>query len=295
MPSSTLQVLSDQIEQLETDDFGKFYMYSSLLNVITVRDEKAFVYTLPLYKGLFGPPKSVYIGKPNVDFYSLVTSYQNQFKPNSAPNIFTVAKKIIGAYLRKGQLADLSFIIDKMVAHLNVIHIDNMSNTPNKMIYDHIFFNSKKTDVYQVINTVLKANHHFLSCIDNGINASLSACLVILGLTVVLAFAFSLVGLIIAAVMVGAGVYGLNNFYLEAMESFDKITNAYDQIYKLALRPDSHCVSKNENLTRFYHDSVFTPIMFFPITGIEQLSLDDEMAKCAADQRLDLRNRIKAI
>ena len=53
MPSEALEELAAQIERQPTDNFGKFYLYASLLNVLTVR-QQSFLETIPKYQGIMG-------------------------------------------------------------------------------------------------------------------------------------------------------------------------------------------------------------------------------------------------
>ena len=132
MPSYALAELSKQIELQPTDHFGKFYLYATLLNTITVR-KKNFLEGMPVYKDHSmrgfaaagtktvvsllqghrhtdtGTP--IKIGSINDQFAEKVSQYQSQYE-DIEPSFVRSVQNIFLAFARKGQLSELIFIID---------------------------------------------------------------------------------------------------------------------------------------------------------------------------------------
>ena len=120
MPSSSLVIISGQIEEQGSDSFTKFYMYSSLLHAICVRDpSKGFFDLMPAKVNvLFGTSTGFDLEKFDGAFETQVNQYRGMFSP-AQPAPLVVVEKIVMTYLRKSQVADLVFIIDKMLDHLS--------------------------------------------------------------------------------------------------------------------------------------------------------------------------------
>jgi len=168
--SNDLREIADQIEARNTDGFGKFYMYAALLNVVAVRN-KTFAEALPKQRTLSTALSGVganavnAVGKwvgargnvvstdqriqlelgeasaggTNRLFYDNVSKYQKNFEVKS-PNVFIVIKNMMDAYLRRGQLTDLSFIVEKMNSHLKAYVKNAKGNSCNSALFSGVNF-----------------------------------------------------------------------------------------------------------------------------------------------------------
>ena len=109
MPSQALTELSVKIESQTTDNFGKFYLYATLLNKITIRDrQKKFFDTMPVFtnaRALFLTNTNINVGELPIDFDRRVKIYQDQFHVNE-PNLIFSIQRIFLSFVRKGKLSD---------------------------------------------------------------------------------------------------------------------------------------------------------------------------------------------
>src|SRR5687767_6468404 len=112
MPSSQLKQISEQIEANQTDDFSKFYMYAGLLTLITIREPTMNFFSVqPQTSPIVASNKKLKIGDFSGEFSRQVNAYKTLFDA-PAPDQLLVIQKMIMAYARKGQLADLVYIVD---------------------------------------------------------------------------------------------------------------------------------------------------------------------------------------
>jgi hypothetical protein len=285
MPSSQLSLLSAQIENQKTDHFGKFYMYVSLLNTVTARN-KTFAEGLPKYStGLaFWRTHNLNIGEIPVEFSKEVTLYARQFV-NLQPDWSTSLYNIAAAYIRKGNVTDLTYIIDQMLSHLTAIH---GVQSHNQDIYNYIHFDAKKGRIAQFIGQISEFNQQLLSIIDNSCNTALSILLVTTGLVVILASVFSLVPSLIGLGLMIGGAYGAFSFYSQIEGQLKQLENQMQQIMKKTGEiPQDESLFGDKNHHAFV-SSIFTPLPYTAITVCEQLIIDESNQQKLSTARAQL-------
>ena len=284
MPSGSLFEISQQIEQHGLDNLGKFYLYAGLLNVIAIR-KKSFDESIPTYAGLFSRKKLQVQGLDD-NFHRQIINYQRQFE-NATPGLGSVIQKIAMAYIHKGQLADLVFIIDKMLVQLSAIQLST-THKLHKDIYSGIDFDGKKKLIYQFLSSVSKVNQHILSAVDSGGNTAISLAIAVAGMVVVLASVFSLAGVVIGTALLAAGLWGVSSQLDKAIASINQIPKAMEQCQRsmAALLQKSQSLFDSENNREFIVSSVLAPVMYGALTMGEQLSFDEKMAQKISDARV---------
>jgi hypothetical protein len=292
MPSSQLSLLSQQIEAQPTDHFGKFYMYVSLLNTVT-EQKKSFAEGLPKYSKGFAIWRTgkMDFGSIPDDFQTQVDAYVAQFI-NLQPKISHSLYNIAMAYIRKGTISDLVYIIDKMLDHLKAIH---GTQTHNQEIYEYIGFADKKESIAQFIEQISAFNQQLLSVVDNGGNAILAAVVVVAGLILILASVFSLIpsliglGLIIGGA--AAGYYFAAQAVQQASSLEDTMKGAMSKASEL---PQDQSLFGNKNHHAFF-SSIVIPLPYAAITAAEQIAVDDSDRKVLSDERSGLDRVVNLI
>jgi hypothetical protein len=286
MPSSQLSLLCEQIEAQNTDHFGKFYMYVSLLNTVTVRN-KSFAEGLPKYsKGLaFWRDNHLDLGgEIPVEFSQKVDLYARQFI-NAQPNWSTVLYNIAMSYIRKGKIADLTYIIDQMLSHLKAIH---GPQTNNQNIYDYVQFESKKTSITQFIEQISTFNQQLLSVADTCCNTALSVAAATTGLVLVLASVFFLASSFIGFGLLIAGAYSAYSFVTQLEGQVNQLEKQMMQIVEKAQKlPDDNSLFGNKNHHAFF-SSIFMPLPYTVLTAVEQLTFDKSTQQKLLEERSSL-------
>ncbi|MCE0723251.1 MULTISPECIES: hypothetical protein [Legionella] len=275
MPSNQLALLCQHIEKQKTDHFGKFYMYVSLLNTLTVRD-KTFTEGLPKYSGSFWQKNHLNIGgELPVEFAGQLNLYAREFS-NLQPNWTKTIHNIVMAYLRKGKITDLIYIIDQMLNHLTAMH---GPQTHNGQIYKDIQFGKKKAGLNQFIEHVSAFNQQLLSVADNGCNTGLSVLAAATGAVLVLTSVFSIVPLIIGLPLVIGGAVGTYYFATQAMAQVELLQTQVKQISeKMKAFPKDTSFFGDSNYVSFFA-SVVKPLPYVIATVGEQLMMDAAQQK----------------
>lgn len=285
MPSNQLSSLCDLIEKQETDHFAKFYMYVSLLNTLTVRD-KTFVGGLPKYTGMLGGVTELKIGKDlPIQFTEQLTYYAREFD-NPQPGVMKAIQNLVWAYLRKGKLADLAHIIDKMLFHLAAIHGKQAKNND---IYKDINFNENKESLTQFIGQISAFNHQLLQTVDSGCNSALSVMSFGIGFVLILASVASITPLIIGLPLLLGGAYGAYHYVTKAMEQADILAKQYSSIEKQAVSigQNEQFYGKNSNHYAFF-TTTYKTLPYTAVTIGEQLSFDESTHKAREEFRTNL-------
>ncbi len=283
MPSHQLTLLCKHIENQNTDNFGKFYMYVSLLNTVTVRN-KSFQEGLPKYsKGLaFWQDNELHIGEEiSSEFAEQVSDYSRQFI-NPQPSTLNTLYNITMAYFRQGKISDLIYIIDKMLNKLSLIH---SKQSHNKNIYDYIGFKNKKSAIEDFIKQISLYNQLIISICDLGGNSVLSAAIAVTGLTLILASAVTIIPSLIGLALMVGGAYGAYFFASQVEEQMKKVETQLVQIEEKMLRlPNNRSLFSHKNHNAFFN-SIVIPLPYAALTALETLAFDEEDQKKLLDFR----------
>ena len=290
MPSSSLVIISGQIEEQGSDSFTKFYMYSSLLHAICVRDpSKGFFDLMPAKVNvLFGTSTGFDLEKFDGAFETQVNQYRGMFSP-AQPAPLVVVEKIVMTYLRKSQVADLVFIIDKMLDHLSDPNFKPTKKN-SQSIYNDSGFESHRTVIKNFLNQTAAVNHLALTLMDNSIDCAIAAGVVLTGLVVILSSLFSLVGFLIGATLLVGGAYEINRDLSKIRVGEDQIKKAVDlqQESGLAVYNNKSIMDKtiySKNYKKYFLQGIIKPIFYTPVTMLEQIVIEP----AAVNQAKNLR------
>ncbi|AWN75760.1 hypothetical protein LEAN103870_00920 [Legionella anisa] len=285
MPSNQLDQLCQQIEKQKTDHFGKFYMYVSLLNTLTARN-KTFADGLPKYAtgSMFWRKNHLNIGEIPIGFTQQLDSYAREFI-NLQPHWSKTLHHIVMAYVRKGKITDLAYIIDQMLSHLMSIQ---GHQSHNQDIFEYISFEKKKKGLIDFIQQVSTFNRQLLSVADNGCNTALSLLAVTTGFVLVLASIASIIPLIIGLPLVFGGAYGAYHFATKAKAQAEQLETQMKQVIeKISLLQGDLFGDKNS--VAFYAAAV-KPLPYTVVTAGEQLMFDESQQKTLKGYRDTLDN-----
>lgn len=284
MPSQALAELSAQIERQKTDSFGKFYLYATLLHKITIRDRaKTFAQTMPFYSnkltaGLTTTP--VKIGELDSLFNAQVTNYQSQFDVK-VPDFVLSIQRIALSFIRKGQLSDLAFIIDKMNEHLEAEPMAEESY--NASIYSNASFHTRKESLYNLLQSAQQVSKLAHDIVDNTGYAFITIIAVVLSLKLTL----FLGGLLLTMGMLAAGGYAAYYFLATAIACVDRIERAIEACdgvaQELFMKQAGNLMSP-DNLS-FIINGVLAPIAFANVTVQEQTATDHEDYQISQQKR----------
>ena len=286
MFDSKITEISDYIETLKDDngrpvgDLTKFYMYAAVLNSVTVRDEsKSFTHLLPkdnrhisrawnFFNGSQLEPKP---GSLQVQFYEQVTQYREQFKhERSEFDVLAVAKKLVLAYFRKGQLGDLAFINERMLSHLEML---SGSLGQDAELYSNINFATMQTQIKTLLQATKAVHTNGFACVDNGFKMGGSVVIAVLGLIAVVSLTHVLLGLLAMA----AGGFCAYVFAMQAERAFFKTRQSIQACTNETTRI-CELVSKSGDKVQksFIIDTILQPLHYSSVTISEQLSMDYE-------------------
>ncbi|KTD10638.1 hypothetical protein Lgra_1604 [Legionella gratiana] len=282
MPSNQLFLLCEQIEKQNTDHFGKFYMYVALLNTVTVRN-KSFADSLPKYsRGLaFWRDNRLNIGEIPIEFTKQLDRYAREFI-NPQPHWSNTVHNLVLAYVRKGKVSDLTYIIDQMLHHLTAIQ---GHQSHNNNIYNHINFEEKKEGLIAFIQQISMLNQQLLSAVDSGCNTALSLLVITAGAVLVLASVFSLIPTVIGLGLVLGGSYAAYHFLTQAQEQTELLEEQMKQVaQKMQQLPRDESLFGDENYNAFYA-AVIKPLPYAALTAAEQLMFDDSQKDELTGQR----------
>jgi hypothetical protein len=240
MPSSALAHIARQIEDQGVDHFSKFYMYAGLLNMISVRETDKTIFTVqPKTAPVLMSAKSLNHGVFGSNFANEVNQYQNYFQ-KPTPDPLMANKKIIMAYFRKGQLADLAYIIEQMVGHLTA-HPLRPTDVDNLRIFESVQFAKKHAATIQFLRSVDELNKTLLGMVDNGVNSALSATVAVIGFSIMLASVFSLAGFIIGGALLVGGSLAAYNYSQHNVDVGARMELQFQTIITGATRMSSPC------------------------------------------------------
>ncbi|EHL30294.1 hypothetical protein [Legionella drancourtii] len=180
------------------------------------------------------------------------------------------------SYIRKGKISDLTYIIEKMLHHLNAIH---GPQTKNQNIYDYVQFESKKTSITQFIEQISIFNQQLLSVVDTGCNTALSVAVAATGLVFVLASVFFLAFSFIGFGLLIGGAYSAYSFAAQLERQVNQLEKQMMQIVEKAQKlPDDNSLFGNKNHHAFF-SSIFIPLPYAVLTAVEQITFDESIQK----------------
>lgn len=294
MPSQALAELSAQIESQKTDSFGKFYLYATLLNKITIRDRaKTFADTMPFYtnKSTLGfSTTSIKTGTLDSTFNANVTNYQSQFDVK-VPDFVLSIQRIVLSFIRKGQLSDLAYIIDKMNHHL---HADPMAKTEyNASIYSYASFETRKGDLVCLLESAQNVSKLTQDIVDNSMYAFITIIATLLSLKLTM----YLGGLLLTMATLAAGGYAVYYFFQTALTCIKRIESAIaacDTVAKKLYEQQASNLMTPNNL-HFIINGVLKPIAFAHVTVQEQLATDKGDYQAAVSNRETVEQQFAAL
>ena len=289
MPSQALTELSAQIESQTTDSFGKFYLYATLLNKITIRDsQKSFFDTMPAYSnkltgGLTTTP--INVGKLEGSFKTMATNYQSQFGVK-APNFILSIQRIFLSFVRKGQLSDLAFIIDKMNDHLTAEPM--AKDSYNASIYTYSSFGTRKEGLEDLLRSAQKVSKLAQETVDNTMYAVITIIAAILSLKITMLLG----GLLLTSAMLAASGFATYTFLKNAYDCVDRIQAAVlacKEAGKKLCDEQAQNIMTPNNLS-FIINGVLKPIAFASVTVQELTALYMEEFQQNQVSREELRH-----
>ncbi|PJD93414.1 MAG: hypothetical protein CK424_02495 [Legionella sp.] len=261
MPSQRLERLSAQIENETTDSFGKFYLYASLLNVLTVRT-KSFSDTLPKTTGVLSP--NINIGGTS-RVANHADSYAREFK-KTPPGLHYFIQEIILSFMRQGKLSDLFFIIGKMNEHLKMNTLQQ-----NRSLHSNISFGVRQTEIVNLLKNV----QQMAECTQYSIDNSVYMFAAMVGLIVIPLLVSALISAwmaILATVTTGYMIYFFSKKIQSAAEQMKDAVERYDATMDDLVREQTININTPNNLSYFIH-SIVMPISHLGITMLEQTVL----------------------
>ena len=279
MPSQALTELSAQIESQKTDSFGKFYLYATLLKKITIRDrQQSFFDTMPVYSHMLTmglTTTAIKAGNLDAALNSRVTNYQSQFDVK-APNFILSIQRIFLSFVRKGQLSDLAFIIDKMNDHLNAAPMAVESY--NAGIYSNASFDSRKKGLQELLRSTQNVSKLAQDTVDNTMYAFITIIAAILSLKITMLLG----GLLLTLAMLAASGFATYAFLQTAYACFNSIESAVIACQEVGkkLYTEQARNAMTPNFLSFIIYGVLKPLAFANVTVREQTAVDmDEYLK----------------
>ena len=284
MPSSSLANIAQQIDDLKTDDFAKFYMYATLLKYISMREAKTYNESLPIFTPTLGWAKSLDIGTPNAVFIQDIDAYKKEFDLPK-PDVFSVANKLAKAYVRKGQFGDFVFIIKRMKAHLCLI--ERKSTTFNSSIFSGVSFEMKKKNISDSIEAFSNITDAVLSMVDNSVHALVAIMVAIAGFFLMLKMSF-----LLGAIAMAVGAYFAVSYVVNVIDLENKMPElqweCQKKIFELQKPSDDFSSAANSlHDKNFILSAILFPMLFSSVVVEEQLAMDSDMLKGANDRRED--------
>lgn len=285
MPSNQLSFICEQIEKQDTDHFGKFYMYVTLLNTVAVRN-KTFVDSLPKYSsGLtFWRDYRLNVGEISDEFSQQLDDYASIFV-NSQPHWSSSLYNIALAYVRKGKISDLSYIIDQILYHLVAVQGQQSHNND---IYNSIGFEERKVGLIAFIEQISTLNQQLLSTVDSVGNTALSLLAVTTGAVLIVASIFALIPTLIGLGFVIGGACSAYYFVTQVNKQVEQLAQQMDEVMQTSnqLPIDMSFILSNNH--RSFYGAAIKPLPYATLTGVEQLMVDESQEEKLKEKRNDL-------
>ena len=273
MPSRELAEISEKIEGLKTDSLGKFYRYAALLHSITLRDKnKQYDELLPKDTRNSSQPMALLelaAGSLDLPFFNLIREYCKQFdyQRSELGGAWAVAQKLapkLGlAYFRKGPLADIAFINQRMFEHLDM---PVSSSDPNNALYTSIDFKEIQPDILDLLRETSKVHENGFACVDNSFRVLIALLVVAAGLIIVVSLTHVLLGL----AMMTMGVLGA---FLCVKQLQFEFSNMKQLTLDWAEKAENYRHKKTETTVHmnFFVKPIVLPLISSTYTIVEQL------------------------
>lgn len=296
MPSQALADISAQIESQDTDDFGKFYLYASLLNVLTIK-QKSFLDTLPKYTpnsggglmrtvgsyvGATDAPE-LKTGKIDGSLTRMVADYKSELDVRT-PDPVLVIQRVLLSFARKGQLSDLIFIIKKMNDHL--LSQPMAQSQYNAFIFSDISFTNRQSGVKNLLNNA----EAVMSLAQKSVDNTMYGFITVIAACIAAKITFALGGILLTLAMLAASGYATYLFFQTANTAFDQIEQAADKCLKISedmfdQQADTFLQLNNFS---FIIKSILAPIAYTGTTVREQLAPTSFLWRKAQESRTEL-------
>lgn len=295
--SQALLELSTRIEHQSTDDFGKFYMYASLLNVIAVRN-KNFLETIPKYTS-YGISTSMPYGSLvkesrkgfnagltlDRDFSNQVHNYQSQFRTNEADPA-RAAYKIALMMFGIGQLGDLAFIMSKMRVLLNTAPMSTQQY--NADIYKGSDFDARKKGLMELLDSV----QMILDLLKTGLQHTGYGLLTTIVTLSLLPIVEAVVGFVLSMILLTAAGYMAFRFFQNAYNALNAINFASENtivVFKRLVNEQMSNIYTPNNL-EFIIKAVVMPIGYALVTVQEHAATDQSTYEASQRNRMFFNN-----
>ncbi len=294
MPSPVLKELSDEINKQGPDAFSRFFMYASLLNVITATNrtdlnQQAYTSTLPKAANTLRGFTDLQTGKLSGAFYIKLRDYGESFN-NASPDVIKALGMLVNTYRRTSQVADIAFILECMRGELDVMI--EPTNSDNKYIYNQLCFDNLKPEVSKVINNIEALSKAVLKGIDAGVNGTLSLFLGITGLALVIQLSSALT-LLLGVGMLFGGAYGVYTYGLQAMSAVNQCKTLQKEIQRNEIDPSrvstwNKWTKDPQYVLNTFVSTLFRPMKYAAVTVKEQFNLDADMKRETDEERQEL-------
>lgn len=301
MPSQALAEISAQIERQETDSFGKFYLYASLLQELTVRKKGRNFTDVPQYT----PNSGTGIGRAVGSFMTAghiealalktgpvsgeLTRQVGEYKASfdvDTPNFFMVIQRILLSFARKGQLSDLIFIIKKMNDHLAArpMAIEQY----NGILFNDISFNNRQPNVRRLLATAEQVTNLAQKSVDH----AMYGYLLVIAAGLATKITFALGGVALTLVMLAASGYAAFYLFQSALRAFEEIETSAEKclnIVNTMVIDQANMLAQPNNLS-FIIKSIVAPVAYMGTTVREQLALSRAQYRQSQEGRRALDN-----
>ena len=287
MSSSELQNIIETIEGQDTDHFGKFYLYVSLLHKATVRDQRTFASLLPKHNGgFFHKSRSVDVGSNLIELPGSIDAYSQQFHGKTYDPVNS-AVTLVSTYFRTGKIMDLISIVKQMYSHLSLIERELTAN--NRKIFDKLDFSHKQHQLLPLLQQLNQISDQYISMTDSAINGTVASVAALTGLIVVIASGFYFTPLIIGLGLLAGGVMGAINYFEKASEKYQQLAEATEHLQGSVrdLPQDESFFGNDSNFKNFIL-AILKPIAYTAPTVMESVIMNDDMASDAAETRSSL-------
>ncbi len=232
MPSQLLGSISTQIENKGQNNFHKFFLYARLLSYVSDRQQDINLFgTLPKINTSESADNLEFpTANFDVNFIAQIQNYQELFNTdNSGP-----LQWILNNYCRTSQLADLSFIVDKM---LNLWSSPDLEPTTehqeSQLIYNRLHLSEPKVNS---IAEFIRVHHNLcqkaLLGIDITANGFWVIPIMLTGIFLSFAFLSSLVSILISSALICVAALTYTIFIFPqrvevAMNNLDNLEQVY--------------------------------------------------------------------
>ncbi|NDH67551.1 MAG: hypothetical protein EBY22_06515, partial [Gammaproteobacteria bacterium] len=230
--------------------------------------------TMPVYtnKSTFGlTTTKINVGGRDGRFNEMVTNYESQFDVK-VPNFILSIQRIFLSFVRKGQLSDLAFIIDKMNDHLSSEPMGEAGY--NASIYSNSSFESRKIALKALLQSAQEVSKLAQDTVDNTMYAVITIIAAILSLKITMLLG----GLLLTVAMLAASGFATYTFLQTAYVCVDRIQAAVlacEGVGATLYNEQAENIFAPDNLS-FIIIGVLKPIAFASVTVQEQMAVDKE-------------------